>query len=179
MATKIQQGLFVELHWFLSKPMEVFKAWEDSACMCYYNWPAAQQRTTCSVRDIFTWIICYNRYVAAVATLRSNRVPSMLVHVNTIVQVTQMFEGLQAAATPNQDWGALNFPLYARTFMATKRRRNVCQFCWSHEHAIAQCPWGWTHPCLVTYPVPRRQSTGPGHLTAPPQLCRSWNTGSC
>ena len=26
---------------------------------------------------------------------------------------------------------------------------------------------GWTHLCLISYQVPRRQSAGPGHLTAP------------
>ena len=72
--------------------MEASKAWEDSACTCCYNHPAAQHCTTRSVEDIFTWMIGYNRYVAAVATLRPNRVPSMLVHANTIVQATQMFE---------------------------------------------------------------------------------------
>lgn len=79
LATKIQQGLFVELHEFLPKPMiEASKAREDLACTCCYNQLAAQQRTTCSVRDIFTWMICYNWYVAAMATRRPNRVPSML-----------------------------------------------------------------------------------------------------
>ena len=126
---------------------------------------------------MFTWMICYNRYVAAVATLRPNRVPSILVHANIIVQPAQMFEWdgwreydqvvrLQTVTTPNQDWGALNLPLYACTFVAAERRRNVCWFCCSRHHAY-RVHGGWIHPCLVPYPVPRHQSAGPGHLTAP------------
>ena len=168
LATNFQQGLFVELHEFLPKPMmEASKAREDSACTCCHNRPAAQ-RSTRSVGDIFTWVICYNRYVAAVAALRPSRVASMLAHANTIVQAAQMFEGdgwreydravrLQATATPNEDWGALNLPLYARTFVAAERRRNVCRFCCSRDHASSQCPWGVDTP--ISHPLPSAQAS--------------------
>ena len=191
LAMKIQQGQFVELHEFLPKPMmEASKAREDSACTCCHNRPAAQQRSTRSVGDIFTWVICYNRYVAAVAALRPSRVASMLAHANTIVQAAQMFEGdgwreydravrLQATATPNEDWGVLNLPLYARTFVAAERRRNVCRFCCSRDHASSQCPWGVDTP--VSRPLPSAQASL--RCSRPPdsapQICRSWNAGSC
>ena len=186
LATKIQQGLFMELHEFLPKPMmETSKARVDLACMCCHNRPAAQQRSTRSIGNIFTRVIGYNRYVAAVATLRPSRVASLLAHANTIVQAAQMFEedgwreydravGLQAVTTTNEDWGALNLPLYARTFVAAKRRRNVCRFCCSHNHTSSQCPWGGGHTCVSSltkyYQDHRRvdcpRKTTPGHTKA-------------
>ena len=36
---------------------------------------------------------------------------------------------------------------------------------------------GWTHPCLVPCQVPRRQSTGPGHRTAPHKYVASGMLG--
>lgn len=53
---------------------------------------------------------------------------------------------LQAAATPNQNWGTLNLTLYARTFMAMERRCNVCHFCFSWDHISQQCQWGVDTP---------------------------------
>ena len=124
------------------------------------------------------------------AALRPNRVASMLAHANTIVQAAQMFEGdgwreydravrLQATATPNEDWGALNLPLYARTFVAAERRRNVCRFCCSRDHTSSQCPWGVDTP--VSRPLPSAQASlrWSRPPDSAPQICRSWNAGSC
>ena len=152
--------------------------------------PAGSTAVFHSFHRGYLYLICYNRYAAAVAALRPNRVASMLAHANTIVQAAQMFEGdgwreydravrLQATATPNEDWGALNLPLYARTFVAAERRRNVCRFCCSRDHASSQCPWGVDTP--VSRPLPSAQASlrwsRPPDST--PQICRSWNAGSC
>lgn len=127
--------------------------------------------------------------MAAVAALRPNRVAIILAHANTIVQAAQMFEGnswrkynrpvrLQAAATPNEEWGALNLPLYPGTFVATERRRNVCQFCCSRDNTSSQCEWVDTP---ISRPLPSAQASIRWSRSpdSTPQICRSWNTGFC
>ena len=188
LAQKIRDDHFVEVHEFLPKPLlDAASPRSVHSCACCHNSP--QVRATRTVGDLWTWQLCFNRYVAAVAGVCPNRVPGMLAHANTVLQAAQQFEGdgwrvydrafrLQLASNPASDWSTINISLYARTFTAATRRTNVCRYCCSKEHASRVCPWGVDAPGSLPHtqqplqPAPRQhQGTAP--------LCMSWNAGAC
>ena len=190
LVAKITASQFMELHEFLPKPLlEAAQPRSTNSCTCCQasNTPPQAQKT---IADIFTWLLCYHRYAAAVASIAPQRVPGMLAHANNIIQAAQQFEGdgwrvydrafrLQAAASVTQDWGTMNIPLYARTFMGASARRFVCRFCCSREHQSHQCPWGVDTPSLrpaTNRPAPARP-VSLGESVTP--TCTSWNAGPC
>ena len=173
-----------ELHEFLPKPLNPKFG---VACHCCHN--QFQHRTTRTVADVFTWILCYNWYMVAMASVKSKLIPGMLAHTKSIIQEAQQFKGdgwrvydrafwLQAASTPDTDWSTINLSLYACTFMATNRRRNVCRFCCSKDHSSYQCPWGVD--TSISGPQSGRQSAPQwSRLSHGQQICMYWNTSAC
>ena len=165
--------------------LDAATAKSEQACSCCPG--ASASRTTKTVGDIWTWQLCFNRYVAAVAAIHPKHVPGMLAHANTVLQAAQQFEGdgwrvydravrLQASSDPQAGWGIINIVLYARTFTAATRRHNACRFCCSREHPSQSCPWGVDSPgsraSIIQHgPRPYPQGTSP--------CCMSWNAGAC
>ena len=85
--------------------------------------PEKRRRKTAA--DAFTWLLCFNRYVAAQCSLYPGMLPHMMAYVNTIIQAYLQFNGdswrqydrafrIQAATRRTTDWTSADPSLYAR-----------------------------------------------------------------
>ena len=195
LSSKVLQQLqtleFVELHEFLPAPLlRALESTDKNPSTCQLHsccnplmgeW---QKRRTKTVGDVFTWILCFHRFVAAASIYHPHKIDQFMAYANTVVRAHLEFEGdgwraydrafrLQASGQPSVDWSILDLPLYARLFTAQSRRRNCCRYCAGRDHPSSTCPWG-VDVDLPTGPFGRRGGTG---LDTP--VCYSWNMGFC
>lgn len=141
---RLQQSLrefkFVELHWFLLTPLlqsVMLKEEGDNPHCCCRSPHEKHRRKT--VEDIFTWLLCFNRYTAALCKLYPGMLPHMMSYSNTVVQAYLQFHGdgwriydrafrTQAASRRTMDWTSADPSLYARLVACQSRRATICQF---------------------------------------------------
>ena len=177
---------FIELHEFLPAPLlrELRATDTKTPCGCCHSHHVLGKRPTKTVGDVFTWMLCFHRFVAAASTFHPGKVSQFLAYSNTILRAYLEFEGdgwraynrafrLQVSGRPSEDWSVLNLPLYARLFTAQSRRRNSCRYCSGQDHTSDQCPWG------VDVVQPTARSFNPHSGPGEPPICLSWNSGAC
>jgi hypothetical protein len=80
LAQKIREGQFVELHEFLPKSLlDAATTRTEHSCLCGHSNTLPRPMKT--IKDIWSWHLCYNRYVAAVST--GHRASQSARHVST------------------------------------------------------------------------------------------------
>ena len=204
--TKLVQALhafsFVELHWFLPATL-VPPGLNLEDCAhgnCHCCRPTQAKRSRKTVADVSTWLLCFNRYVAAMCSVYPRMLPQMLAYSNMIIQAQLQFSGdgwltydrmfrIAAASSRNTNWRNVDASLYARFVSCQPRRGGVCQLCCSAAHRSTTCPWGVNEPAppeqssAVQPPwYPRLMqpwSSGPPPSLQWPPICTSWNAGNC
>ena len=176
----------MELHEFLPAPLLQEMRATDSGhpCGCCQSRLHLERRQTKTVGDIFTWLLCFHRFVAAAYTFHPGKLTQFMAYSNTIIHAYLEFEGdgwraydrafrLQVSGRPSDDWSVINLSLYARLFTAQSRRRNSCRYCSGRDHASNQCPWGVD----VVQPGAGTSQINPVQGESP--ICTSWNAGAC
>ena len=191
----LREMSFVQLHWFLPAPLlqATFPTEEcpHSHCHCAPN--STSKRSMKTVDDIFTWVLCFNRYIAALCSFHPMMLPQMTAYANTILQAYLQFQGngwrvydrafrIEAASRKNTNWKAVDPSLYARFVACQSRRTSTCQFCCSSSHKSSACPWGVDEPSQqngpTTTPWPPVHSISVGNRSTSP-ICLLWNGGAC
>ena len=184
---QLLRGLeFVELHEFLPAPLlrELRSADSSQPCGCCQSRLHLEKRQTKTVGDIFTWLLCFHRFVAAASSFHPGKLSQFMAYGNTIIRAYLEFEGdgwraydrafrLQVSGRPSEDWSIINLSLYARLFTAQSRRRNSCRYCSGRDHASNQCPWG------VDVAQPITGTSRPNQALTEAPICTSWNAGAC
>lgn len=183
----------MELHWFLPAPLlqsVLLKEENDNQhCCCH---PPPEKRSRKTVADIFTWLLCFNRYAAAQCAIYPGLLPHMMAYANTIIQAYLQFSGdgwrqydrafrIQAATRRTTDWTSADPSLYARLVACQSRRASTCQFCCSSSHKSSACPWGIDEPSAEEPPPlpPFRRRAAATLARSDPPICMSWNAGAC
>ena len=132
---------FVQLHWFLPAPLlqATFPTEECPRSHCHCAPNSTSKRSMKTVDDIFTWVLCFNRYIAALCSFHPMMLPQMTAYANTILQAYLQFQGngwrvydrafrIEAASRKNTNWKAVDPSLYARFVASQSRRTSTCQF---------------------------------------------------
>lgn len=183
----------VELHWFLlASLLPPLLRPEDpthSHCPCCNLSQARRSNKT--VLDIFTWALCFNRYVAALCAIYPGMLPRMMGYENTIIQPHLQFTGegwriydcafhAQAASRLTTNWRSVDASLYAHFMACQPCQFSVCQFCCSSGHRSSTCLLGVNDPASLDPGPPRfNATTAPGTMTYSQPICISRNAGSC
>ena len=124
-----------------------------------------------SALDILSWVECFNSYISVIATHRPDRARDLLAYMALIIRTAKRFGGKawfhydrafrrEAEVNNVQDWSTMRTDLYNFHTSAANRVPDA-QF-YTHRRA--------------TKPLSRDEATG---NPSNPQLCLSWNEGSC
>ena len=190
----VRDFTFVELHWFLPAPLMQTALQQDDCnhphCHCSNHSHSRRSRRT--VDDIFTWLLCFHRYAAALCSFHPRMLPELMAYANTILQAHLQFTGdgwrvydrafrVQAASQRQTNWRCVDASLYARFVTSQSRRSATCQFCCSAGHRSNACPWGVDEPSSQEPGTPAPRPARPISTFSPTgrPICISWNAGAC
>ena len=86
---------FVELHEFLPASLLQEMRATDSGhpCGCCQSRLHLERRQTKTVGDIFTWLLCFHRFVAAAYTFHPGKLTQFMAYSNTIIRAYLEFKG--------------------------------------------------------------------------------------
>ena len=107
-----------------------------------------RRRTIATITD---WMQAFLVYTAAVVSADSSMMLELLAYALTVIRASHNFDGLHwraydthcrinAAASSNRSWSALDTDLYTRFFTGRARSAALCSQCDSSAHGEADCP---------------------------------------
>lgn len=132
MPAKLVQALrdfsHIELHWFLPATLvpSGLNLEDCTRGKCHCCRPIQAKGSRKTVADISIWLLCFNRYVAALCSVYPGMLPHMLAYANIIIQAQVQFTGedwptydqmfrTAAATSRNTEWQNVNASLYAHS----------------------------------------------------------------
>ena len=148
------------------------------------------------IETITEWIKAFTIYMADMSRQYPEVVPEMLAYQLAVVNASEQYDGLywrsydvhyrvNAAASGNRSWSALDVDLYTRFFTGRAKAIISCAFCDSAAHQSDQCPIKPSAKISRTTPLTglRKQFQGPtGQLAGrkrkwPGDVCYLYNSG--
>ena len=141
-----------------------------------------------AIRDLFTWIQCFNIYVAVVAKEFPEMVLEMLAYVLIVMRAQREYEEPawrlynaafrdKAAATANRKWSQIDPHIYNQVFTGRARKRVLCSHYNAATHDTDECP--------DIRPVRKRRAGETGYVSGDHALkgrkgvCWDFNDGVC
>ena len=102
------------------------------------------------IRDVLTWVQCFNIYIAVVAKKHPDMVPEMLAYMLIVLRAQReyeepawrLYDGAfwdKAAATGNRKWSQINMHIYNQIFTGRARKRVLCTHCSTATHETEEC----------------------------------------
>ena len=190
----VRDFTFVEVNWFLPAPLMPTALQQDDCnhphCHCSKHSHSRRSRRT--VDDIFTWLLRFHHYAAALCPFHPRMIPELMAYANSIQQAHLQFTGdgwrvydrafrVQAAFQRQTNWRRVDASLYARFVTAQSRWSATCQFCCSAGHRSNACPWGVDEPSSQepNTPDPRLARLKSTFSQTGRPICISWNAGAC
>ena len=140
------------------------------------------------IRDLLTWIQCFNIYIAVVAKKHPDMVPEMLAHMLIVMRAQREYEEPawrlydeafrdKAAATGNRKWSQIDTHIYNQIFTGRARKRLLCSHCSAATHDTEECP------TVRSQRKWRVEETSFGRLEDIPKgrkgICWDFNDGAC
>ena len=140
------------------------------------------------IRDVLTWVQCFNIYIAVVAKKHSDMVPEMLAYMLIVLRAQREYEEPawrlydeafrdKAAATGNRKWSQIDTHIYNQIFTGRARKRVLCTHCSTATHETEECP--------TVQPRRKRrvEEANFGRLEEIPKgrkgICWDFNDGAC
>lgn len=153
LVNKIVKLEFIEMHELL--PEFWLRDEEESKTLL-----GLPRRKKAPTTNIFQWLQCFSAMVGVLARAYPQMVPDLMAYQATIIWCYQDFEELhwaqydrmyrrQVAITKDLRWGKVDATLYSKCFAGKARRRAMCSYCLSDNHATNECP---DHPSNLAWP---------------------------
>ena len=120
------------------------------------------------VINIFTWVQCFDTYVAVLAPCEPQTVPELMAYMGTIVRVSQDYEGLgwvrydlafrcQAALSGNRRWSVTNGTLFTMIFSGRVAGLRRCELCFATSHNKRECAQSGLETAVIAMARPTQQ----------------------
>ena len=165
-------------------------AWHEDAHASPDRGEAQRRRPRRSpVTDIMTWLQCFARMAAVLATKYPDKAPEMCAYQSVIVRAARNYEGQawvaydrqfrrEALARRDLNWSMLDLRLYIEAFTGRARAIARCSHCLSEAHGTTSCPANPYQPLSEVANL--AGSPGPRPAAGSRQeICRSFNEGRC
>lgn len=186
---KIQSRQFVEMKELLFDNISLLQQLEATQGQVAIQTVGAARPRLREVTSITTWCYCFLGYLAVLTTDAVTR--DQLVYARLLIREAQRHGGQawldydrafrqQAAADPATSWNTINPGLQAATILTQRLsgQTTFCTLCRMVDHVRSQCALQFLEPASTTIPS-QRPAPPVAARRARPQICYSWNLGSC
>ena len=154
------------------------------------------------VTNVRTWLDCYARMAAVMATRFPEKAPELWAYQTTILHAAHAYEGAnwvaydrlfrrEMLAKKDLNWSVINSRLYSEAFTGRAKRHPQCPHCLSEDHMGTGCPHNPYPPVLGWFQGPPQFQLGPpagqpqpSPLVTPKppasqEICRNFNANRC
>ena len=150
------------------------------------------------VTSIRSWLECYGRMAAVLATRFPEKSAELWAYQTTILHAVHAYEGAnwvaydrlyqrEMLAKKDLNWSVPNPRLYSEAFTGRAKRHPQCPHCLSEDHVGAGCPHNPNPPFMGWFQsssVPQGPVASQGQPPPPPpakswEICRNYNGNRC
>ncbi len=183
---KIQSRQFVDMKELLSDNIALLQQLEATQGQAIQIIGPTRPRLR-EVTSLATWSYCFLGYMAVLTTDATTR--DQLAYARLLIREAQRHGGQswldydrafrqQAAADPTTPWNTINPGLQAATILTQRpsSQTTFCTLCRMVDHSRSQCALQYLEPAPSSGQRPMPPAWG---RRTRPQICYSWNQGTC